>query len=210
MAEPTTAERSATKPKLDINANANGGSVPMEVSATSGNVDLKADAKDHQTSTTPSPTATSPTPMAVAPTSVAASSSSTTNVVVDEPDKNGRATAGGHSNNNNSSSIGKRGKDEQQPDAPIMVRMTPDQVPPRPPSNFVNEGMQRWLEVRAAWNPNALKPHVHKLPKLDEFDVRNILQGLRNYRRFPRNFPLLSVIEICILMWDDDFMNGRT
>jgi len=88
--------------------------------------------------------------------------------------------------------------------------MTPDQVPPRPPSNFVNQGMQRWLEIRAAWNPNAMKPHVHKLQKLDEFDVRNILQGLRNYRRFPRNFPLLSVIEICILMWDDDFMNGRT
>jgi len=202
MADPTTGDRSATKPKLDMSANANGGSVPMEVSATSSNADMKADGKDHHAPITP--TTTSPTPMAVAPTAtpaaapVAMSSSSAANIAVEEPDNNGGAHGGG------------KRRDAADPDGPIVVRMTPDQVPPRPPSNFVNEGMQRWLEIRAAWNPNALKPHVHKLQKLDEFDVRNILQGLRNYRRFPRNFPLLSVIEICILMWDDDFMNGRT
>jgi hypothetical protein len=77
---------------------------------------------------------------------------------------------------------------------------------------FVNQGLVNWKQVRSDWTKNSTEKASGTGgdgggsgdDDDDDFDPEQTIYCLRNYRKFPKNIPLSSMVEMLNVLWDDE------
>jgi len=69
-------------------------------------------------------------------------------------------------------------------------------------STFSNIGYDNWTRTRAEWTKNSTGKE--RTGDLEEFDIQQVMQALRAYKKFPTNIPLNSMVELLTILWEEE------